>query len=146
MKFVCKCFGAFTRCAAEPQLRCFSRNLTWRDMQHIVVRAARPANLKAPDWTVNGAGRKGRGRLMPNRFVVPHATLISLAIFTPVSHYFGFGLMDAAMMVRLARSWKTVPPQHKCVTHYSERYRCSAATVGRSATLISVTILVKFRN
>lgn len=40
-----------------------------------------------------------------------------------VSHYFGFGLMDAAMMVRLARSWKTVPPQHKCVGHYSERYR-----------------------
>lgn len=33
--------------------------LTWRDMQHIVVATARPANLRAPDWTVNGVGRNG---------------------------------------------------------------------------------------
>lgn len=34
--------------------------LTWRDMQHIVVATARPANLRAPDWTVNGVGRNGK--------------------------------------------------------------------------------------
>ncbi len=28
-----------------------------------------------------------------------------------VSHYFGFGLMDAGAMVALARTWTTVPEQ-----------------------------------
>ncbi|CAK9811856.1 Furin-like protease 1, isoform 1-CRR [Anthophora quadrimaculata] len=66
-----------------------NKELTWRDMQHIVVRTAKPANLKAPDWVTNGVGRN-------------------------VSHSFGYGLMDATAMVRLARRWRTVPEQHKC--------------------------------
>ncbi|XP_031837292.1 furin-like protease 1 isoform X1 [Nomia melanderi] len=66
-----------------------NKDLTWRDMQHIVVRTAKPANLKAPDWVTNGVGRN-------------------------VSHSFGYGLMDAAAMVRLARRWRTVPEQHRC--------------------------------
>uniref|UniRef100_A0A0C9RNP4 furin n=1 Tax=Fopius arisanus TaxID=64838 RepID=A0A0C9RNP4_9HYME len=66
-----------------------NRELTWRDMQHIVVRTAKPANLKAPDWVTNGVGRN-------------------------VSHSFGYGLMDATAMVRLAKKWRTVPEQHKC--------------------------------
>ncbi|XP_012250011.1 furin-like protease 1, isoforms 1/1-X/2 isoform X2 [Bombus impatiens] len=66
-----------------------NKELTWRDMQHIVVRTAKPANLKAIDWVTNGVGRN-------------------------VSHSFGYGLMDAAAMVRLARRWRTVPEQHKC--------------------------------
>ncbi|XP_046626653.1 furin-like protease 1 isoform X1 [Neodiprion virginianus] len=70
--------------ALEANLR-----LTWRDMQHIVVRTAKPANLKAPDWVTNGVGRN-------------------------VSHSFGYGLMDAGAMVKLARRWRTVPEQHKC--------------------------------
>uniref|UniRef100_A0AAG5CZA0 furin n=2 Tax=Anopheles atroparvus TaxID=41427 RepID=A0AAG5CZA0_ANOAO len=66
-----------------------NRNLTWRDLQHIVVRTAKPGNLNDPNWSVNGVGRK-------------------------VSHSFGYGLMDAAAMVRLARTWKTVPEQQVC--------------------------------
>lgn len=31
-----------------------------------------------------------------------------------VSHSFGYGLMDAAAMVRLARRWTSVTPQHFC--------------------------------
>lgn len=31
-----------------------------------------------------------------------------------MSHSFGYGLMDATAMVRLARKWKTVPAQHIC--------------------------------
>lgn len=31
-----------------------------------------------------------------------------------MSHSFGYGLMDATAMVRLARKWKTVPAQHVC--------------------------------
>ncbi|XP_045398712.1 proprotein convertase subtilisin/kexin type 4 isoform X4 [Lemur catta] len=33
--------------------------LTWRDMQHLVVRASRPAQLQAEDWRTNGVGRQG---------------------------------------------------------------------------------------
>ncbi|KAK0168883.1 hypothetical protein PV327_002645 [Microctonus hyperodae] len=66
-----------------------NKDLTWRDMQHIVVRTANPLNLVANDWVTNGVGRK-------------------------VSHSFGYGLMDATAMVLLARKWRTVPEQHKC--------------------------------
>ncbi|XP_059621906.1 furin-like protease 1 [Phlebotomus argentipes] len=64
-------------------------NLTWRDLQHIVVRTAKPGNLNDPTWGRNGVGRR-------------------------VSHSFGYGLMDAAGMVKLARTWKTVPEQQLC--------------------------------
>lgn len=38
-----------------------SKNLTWRDMQHLVVRSSKPAHLNTNDWTTNGVGRKGIG-------------------------------------------------------------------------------------
>ncbi|XP_054720512.1 furin-like protease 1, isoforms 1/1-X/2 [Uloborus diversus] len=63
--------------------------LTWRDMQHIVVRTAKPDNLYARDWITNGVGRN-------------------------VSHAFGYGMMDAGSMVQLARLWSTVPVQKTC--------------------------------
>ncbi|CAK1542161.1 unnamed protein product [Leptosia nina] len=67
-----------------------NKELTWRDMQHIVVRTARPERLSTGgEWRVNGVGRN-------------------------VSHSFGYGLLDAAGMVRMARSWRTVPPQRRC--------------------------------
>lgn len=38
-------------------------NLTWRDMQHIIVMSANPAPLeKEAGWTINGAQRKGGSR------------------------------------------------------------------------------------
>ena len=64
-------------------------DLTWRDVQHIMVRTSNPANLQAPDWKMNGVGRK-------------------------VSHNYGYGLMDAQAMVELSRKWITMPPQQSC--------------------------------
>ncbi|KAG8180866.1 hypothetical protein JTE90_016881 [Oedothorax gibbosus] len=66
-----------------------NRQLSWRDMQHIVVRTARRANLHAKDWGRNGVGRN-------------------------VSHSFGYGLMDAGAMVRLAKRWNPAPVQKLC--------------------------------
>ncbi|KAK9408913.1 proprotein convertase subtilisin/kexin type 4-like [Crotalus adamanteus] len=63
--------------------------LTWRDMQHLVVRASSPAHLQADDWVVNGAGRK-------------------------VSHYYGYGLLDGGALVEMARRWQRSWPQRKC--------------------------------
>ncbi|XP_041619262.1 proprotein convertase subtilisin/kexin type 4 isoform X6 [Vulpes lagopus] len=64
--------------------------LTWRDMQHLVVRASRPAQLQAEDWRTNGVGRQ-------------------------VSHHYGYGLLDARLLVDMARTWLPTQPQQKCV-------------------------------
>merc|ERR1719204_1387025 len=63
--------------------------LNWRDVQHIIVRTSKKANLVADDWIVNAAGYN-------------------------LSHAFGFGLMDAGAMVKLALNWKSVPEQMQC--------------------------------
>jgi len=63
--------------------------LSWRDVQHITVRCAHNANLRANDWAQNAVGRN-------------------------YSHSFGYGIMDAACMVKLARVWTPVPEQGKC--------------------------------
>uniref|UniRef100_A0A915DJ02 P/Homo B domain-containing protein n=1 Tax=Ditylenchus dipsaci TaxID=166011 RepID=A0A915DJ02_9BILA len=72
--------------------------LTWRDLQHIVVRTARPVNLRAGDWKLSGVGRN-------------------------VSHSFGYGLLDAGAMVRLAQVWRNVPRQKKCRASYPAPYK-----------------------
>ncbi|XP_074062783.1 proprotein convertase subtilisin/kexin type 5 isoform X2 [Macrotis lagotis] len=64
--------------------------LTWRDVQHVIVRTSRAGHLSANDWKTNAAGFK-------------------------VSHLYGFGLMDAEAMVMEAEKWTTVPQQHVCV-------------------------------
>ncbi|XP_076845202.1 proprotein convertase subtilisin/kexin type 5b isoform X2 [Brachyhypopomus gauderio] len=65
-------------------------HLTWRDVQHIIVKTSRAGHLSAPDWKTNAAGYN-------------------------VSHLYGFGLMDAEAMVKEAEQWKQVPSQHICV-------------------------------
>uniref|UniRef100_A0A4W4GA02 P/Homo B domain-containing protein n=1 Tax=Electrophorus electricus TaxID=8005 RepID=A0A4W4GA02_ELEEL len=65
-----------------------NKNLTWRDMQHLVVRTSNPAHLLTDDWKTNGVGRK-------------------------VSHSYGYGLLDAAAIVALAQNWTNVGPQQK---------------------------------
>lgn len=53
-----------------------SKNLTWRDMQHLVVQTSKPAHLNANDWVTNGVGRKGIGVLgMDQGLLFPRAPL-----------------------------------------------------------------------
>lgn len=66
-----------------------NKNLTWRDVQHIIVRTSNPRGLQADDWMTNGAGYQ-------------------------VSHVFGFGLMDALQLTHVSKTWKTVPEQKRC--------------------------------
>ncbi|GAB1292188.1 Proprotein convertase subtilisin/kexin type 6 [Apodemus speciosus] len=75
-----------------------NNQLTWRDVQHLLVKTSRPAHLKASDWKVNGAGHK-------------------------VSHLYGFGLVDAEALVLEARKWTAVPSQHTCVATTDKRPR-----------------------
>lgn len=75
-------------------MKFFSPNLTWRDMQHLVLRTANPTPLlQNSGWSKNGVGRY-------------------------ISNKFGYGLMDASALVKLARVWKTVPEQYLCTYEY----------------------------
>ncbi|XP_034640794.1 proprotein convertase subtilisin/kexin type 6 [Trachemys scripta elegans] len=65
-------------------------SLTWRDVQHLIVKTSRPLHLKANDWKTNGAGRK-------------------------VSHLYGYGLVNAEAIVMEAKKWKKAPTQHVCI-------------------------------
>ncbi|XP_013861969.1 proprotein convertase subtilisin/kexin type 5 [Austrofundulus limnaeus] len=84
--------------------------LTWRDVQHIIVRTSKSHHLVAPDWHTNGAGYK-------------------------VSHLYGFGLLDAEGMVKEAESWKPVPSQHQCVEEAASQL---SSVIHPSSVLTSV--------
>ncbi|TRY57783.1 hypothetical protein DNTS_012046 [Danionella cerebrum] len=72
--------------------------ISWRDVQHLLVKTSRPAHLKASDWKSNAAGHR-------------------------VSHLYGFGLVDAEAMVLEARKWRNVPPQQICSKTSDRRTR-----------------------
>ena len=60
-----------------------NQNLTWRDVQHILVNSARINDQSDSSWDVNGAGHD-------------------------VSHKYGFGAVDAGAAVSMASSWTNV--------------------------------------
>ncbi|KAK3729636.1 hypothetical protein QZH41_020664 [Actinostola sp. cb2023] len=68
-----------------------NKDLTWRDIQHIITKTANKDKLdmKDLDWKTNGAGFK-------------------------INHKFGFGLLNAVSMIKAAKNWKTVPKQRTC--------------------------------
>src|SRR5690606_19986966 len=65
--------------------------LTWRDVQHVLVRTARQCDPTDPGWAVNGAGRH-------------------------VNHDFGFGAVDAGAATALAAHWPLVGPALSAAT------------------------------
>ena len=67
-----------------------NRNLSWRDMQHIVLLTANPKPLlQEPGWSKNAVGKQ-------------------------FSYKFGYGLMDGAAMVSLAQKWPGIGPRLTC--------------------------------
>ncbi|XP_039291345.1 furin-like protease 2 [Nilaparvata lugens] len=85
-------------------------DLTWRDMQFIVVLTSKAAPLeKENGWITNGIKRK-------------------------VSHKFGYGLMDGEAMVSLAEQWSPVPPQHICKSQEVNEERPIDASFGSVLT------------
>jgi subtilisin-like proprotein convertase family protein len=61
-------------------------NLTWRDVQHILVKTAEQVDLDDDDWGMNSAGYH-------------------------INHKYGFGGVDAAAAVSLALEWETIAPE-----------------------------------
>ena len=87
----------------------FSVNLTWRDMQYLMVYASNPQYPQDSHWHLNGAGLQ-------------------------VSHWYGFGILDGAALVNRARSWITVPPRHNCTYNMTSSVKESPLTVHIEAT------------
>lgn len=61
-------------------------DMGWRDVHALLARGARINDPRDPAWTVNGAGRR-------------------------IHPYYGFGVVDAAKTLRLARSWSPLPEE-----------------------------------
>ncbi|KMU89515.1 KEX1 protease [Coccidioides immitis H538.4] len=61
-------------------------DLTWRDIQYLIVETAIPVNLEEPGWQTTAIGKK-------------------------FSHDFGYGKVDAYSLVQLAKNWELVKPQ-----------------------------------
>ncbi|XP_059837353.1 PC3-like endoprotease variant B [Hypanus sabinus] len=64
-------------------------DLSWRDVQHLIAKTAKIPNPLKAGWHVNGGGYH-------------------------VHHSYGFGLMDAGLMVEQALLWTPVNPQRMC--------------------------------
>ncbi|KAM3873590.1 neuroendocrine convertase 1-like [Diretmus argenteus] len=63
--------------------------LTWRDVQHLVARTAKIPDPAEPGWSVNAAGYH-------------------------VHHRYGFGVLDAGLMVQQAVRFNTIAPHKTC--------------------------------
>lgn len=72
-----------------------SPNLTWRDLQHIVVKTAKIPNTEEQGWTINGAGYH-------------------------INDRFGYGALDTAQMIQEAQTWSNVGTQHTCTVKSEE--------------------------
>lgn len=73
------------------QINHLSYNLTWRDVQHLIVCTSEFSPLlEERGWRKNGVGFLYNSR-------------------------FGFGLLMAESLVKAARNWETVPPKKICV-------------------------------
>lgn len=59
--------------------------LTWRDVQHVLVHSARQCDPTHAGWTINGAG-------------------------LPINYEYGFGAVDAGAATALSRTWRVVEP------------------------------------
>lgn len=66
-----------------------NNDLTWRDLQHLVVHTAVKTSPKDDGWITNAAGLK-------------------------FNHKFGFGRLSASKLVSAALNWTSVGEQHTC--------------------------------
>ncbi|XP_050531302.1 neuroendocrine convertase 2 [Daktulosphaira vitifoliae] len=95
--------------------------LTWRDVQHLTVLTSKRNSLfdrhraggsQRPrfQWTMNGVGLE-------------------------FNHLFGFGVLDAGAMVRMAKLWHTVPARYHCQAGTHNKYRKFTSHKDGSLTL-----------
>ena len=92
-----------------------SGNLTWRDMQYLLVYTSNPHYPHDDHWITNGVGLK-------------------------VSHLYGFGIIDATALVNRARNWLTVSPRLNCTIDLAK----TIATESTSVPSAPLKVMGKF--
>ncbi|XP_071324577.1 furin-like protease kpc-1 [Trachinotus anak] len=85
--------------------------LTWRDVQHLIAKTAKIPDPEEPGWNINAAGYH-------------------------VHHRYGFGLLDAGLMVQQAAHFNTAAPQRKC----TQEVTLHPARILSSGGVVSVNI------
>ncbi|MBI5929931.1 MAG: S8 family serine peptidase [Chloroflexi bacterium] len=93
-------------------------NLTWRDVQHILINTAERNDPSNSSWLINGA----------NRYY---------------SHYYGFGRVDAAAAVVASANWTNMPP---AISQTSGTINVNAAIPDNNLTGVSSTFTVTNSN
>ncbi len=91
-----------------------SGNLTWRDMQYLLVYTSNPIYPHDDHWSTNGAGRK-------------------------VSHLYGFGMIDATALVNRARNWITVPPRANYTLNLTKTLTTDSNSVPSAPLIVKAT-------
>ncbi|KAI9206671.1 the Pro protein Convertase Furin [Polychytrium aggregatum] len=86
-------------------------DLTWRDVQHLIIHSAKITDPGDPGWRTNGAG-------------------------LPVSHKYGYGAVDAYRLIEAARDFRSLPEAMPHWKHRVRVHRRIPAAVGRHAALI----------
>lgn len=89
-------------------------NLTWRDIQHLIVITSNRNgfNDTYSDWSINGANKE-------------------------FSQVLGFGLLDAEAMVKFGQNWVTVPTQETCSSSTSSPALSTTTSASDSITVTS---------
>ncbi|HJL96961.1 MAG TPA: S8 family serine peptidase [Candidatus Poseidoniaceae archaeon] len=90
-------------------------NLSWRDVQHILVLTSRQNDATDSSWNVNGANHD-------------------------VSHKYGYGVIDASAAVSMAESWNPVADETSVTTGTLNCIQCDIPD--NSANYISVNTTV----
>ncbi|MBN3286509.1 NECA endoprotease, partial [Polyodon spathula] len=152
--------------------------LTWRDVQHLIAKTAKIPNPMEPGWWINGGGYHIHDR-GPNTDPcgTPLVTTLHSEVFPLIStfcflhvnhslihvHVYGFGLLDAGLLVQQAVGWKTVRPQRICseevilnpaslpfLTHFMCHVTSSSRVAGQSRLFQSIfktcTVIVPVQN
>ncbi len=92
-----------------------SRNLTWRDVQYLLIYSSNSDYAEDDHWQVNGAGLK-------------------------VSHWYGFGIIDSAALVNRARYWSTVPPRHNCTFNATAKLNGGETATEDQSLIVNIQV------
>ena len=90
-------------------------NLTWRDVQHIIVLTSRVNNASDDSWNINGANHD-------------------------VSHKYGYGVIDAGAAVAMAETWTPVAEETSVTTGTLDCQQCDIPDNSPNFVSVNTTV------
>ena len=90
-------------------------NLTWRDVQHIIVLTSRVNDASDSSWNINGANHD-------------------------VSHKYGYGVIDAGAAVAMAETWTSVEEETSVTTGTLDCIQCDIPDNSPNYVSVNTTV------